>query len=89
MPKTKTINLVNGVGALSIMESAGVFDAVSELASGQEGSLASALTTVSNSALDKTNQAKAIGTIAGVLLIKSFTKGNKVVGKLGGLQFTA
>ena len=89
MAKVKTINLVNGVGALSILKSAGVFDAVSTLASGGEGSLGSAIQTIADSSLDKTNQAQAIGTAIGVLAIKSFTKGGKVVGKLGGLQFTA
>ena len=89
MAKVKTINLVNGVGALSILKSAGVFDAVGTLASGGEGSLGTALQTIADSSLDKTNQAQAIGTAIGVLAIKSFTKGGKVVGKLGGLQFTA
>ena len=89
MAKVKTINLVNGVGALSILHSAGVFDAVKTLADGGEGSLGSAITTIADSALNRQNQTQAIGTAIGVLAIKSFTKGGKVVGKLGGLQFTA
>jgi len=89
MAKTKTINLVNGVGALSILQSAGVFNAVSTLASGGEGALAGALNEVVDASLDRGNQTRAIGTAIAVLGIKSFTKGGKVVGKLGGLQFTA
>ena len=89
MAKVKTINLVNGVGALSILKSAGVFDAVQTLATGGEGSLGTAIQTVVDSSMSRTNQTQAIGTAIGVLAIKSFTKGGKVVGKLGGLQFTA
>ena len=43
MPKVKSINLVNGVGALSIMRSAGVFEAVETLTSGQPGALAASV----------------------------------------------
>jgi len=89
MAKVKTINLVNGIGALSILKSAGVFDAVTTLASGGEGALGTAIQTVADSSLNRANQTAAIGTAIGVLAIKSFTKGGKVVGKLGGLQFTA
>jgi len=89
MAKVKTINLVNGIGALSILKSAGIFDAVQTLASGGEGSLGSAIQTVADASLDRSNQTQAIGTAIGVLAIKSFTKGGKVIGKLGGLQFTA
>ena len=86
MAKTTSINLVNGVGALSILDSAGVLTAVSDLASGS-GSVSSAVTTITENALNKTNQAQALGTIVGVLALKKFTKGSKVVGKLAGLEF--
>jgi len=89
MAKVKTINLVNGVGALSIMRSAGVFEAVETLTSGRKGALAASVKGVADSALNPANQAAAIGTIAGVLGVKFLTKGKKVVGKIGGLQFTA
>lgn len=89
MAKVKTINLVNGVGALSILQSAGVFEAAQTLATGGEGALGSAIKTISEASLSRANQTQAIGTAIGVLAIKSFTKGGKVVGKLGGLQFTA
>ena len=89
MGKVKSINLVNGVGALSIMKSAGMFEAVETLTAGGQGALASSIKQVADSALNPVNQAQAIGTIAGVLGIKMLTKGKKVVGKIGGLQFTA
>jgi len=89
MGKVKSINLVNGVGALSIMRSAGMFEAVETLTSGGQGALGTAIKGVADSALNPTNQATAIGTIATVIGIKLFTKGKKVVGKIGGLQFTA
>ena len=89
MAKTKTINLVNGIGALAILRDAGVMDAVTTLATGGEGALAGALNEVVDNSLNRSNQTRAIGTAIAVLGIKSFTKGQKVVGKLGGLQFTA
>ena len=69
MAKVKTINLVNGVGALSILQSAGVFDAVQTLAGGGEGSLGTAIQTVADASLNRANQTQAIGTAIGVLAI--------------------
>jgi len=89
MAKVKSINLVNGVGALSIMRSAGVFEAVETLVSGEPGALAASIKGVADSALNPVNQATALTTVVGVLGVKAFTKGKKVVGKIGGLQFTA
>ena len=89
MAKVKSINLVNGVGALSIMRSAGVFEAAQTIMSGDQGALASSIKEVADASLDPANQAAAVGTIIGVLGVKAFTKGKKVVGKIGGLQFTA
>ena len=89
MAKVKSINLVNGVGALSIMRSAGVFEAVETITSGQPGALAASVKGVADASLNPVNISAAIGTIAGVIGIKMLTKGKKVVGKIGGLQFTA
>jgi len=86
MAKTTSINLVNGVGALSILEGAGVLSAAKDLASGT-GSVSSAITSITDASLDKANQAQVLGTVIGVLAIKRFTKGSKVVGKLAGLEF--
>lgn len=86
MAKSTSINLVNGVGALSILEASGALTAVSDLASGT-GSVSSAVTTITQNALNKANQAQALGTVIGVLALKKFTKGQKVVGKLAGIEF--
>jgi len=86
MAKTTSINLVNGVGALSILESSGVLSAAKDLASGT-GSVSTAITSITDASLDKANQAQALGTIVGILAVKKFTKGSKVVGKLAGLEF--
>jgi len=86
MAKTTSINLVNGVGALSILEGSGVLSAVKDLSSGS-ASLSGAIDSVATASLDRTNQAQVIGTIVGILALKKFTKGSKVVGKLAGLEF--
>ena len=86
MAKTTSINLVNGVGALSILEGSGVLSAVKDLSSGS-ASLSGAIDSVASASLDRTNQAQVIGTIVGILALKKFTKGSKVVGKLAGLEF--
>jgi len=86
MAKTTSINLVNGVGALSILEGSGVLSAVKDLSSGT-ASLSGAIDSVATASLDRTNQAQVIGTIVGILALKKFTKGSKVVGKLAGLEF--
>jgi len=86
MAKTTSINLVNGVGALSILEGSGVLSAVKELSTGT-ASLSGAIDSVTTASLDRTNQAQVIGTIVGILALKKFTKGSKVVGKLAGLEF--
>jgi len=86
MAKTTSINLVNGVGALSILEGSGVLSAVKDLSSGT-ASLSGAIDSVATASLDRQNQAQVIGTIVGILALKKFTKGSKVVGKLAGLEF--
>lgn len=86
MAKTTSINLVNGVGALSILEGSGVLAAVKDLSSGST-SLSGAIDSVASASLDRANQAQVIGTIVGILALKKFTKGQKVVGKLAGLEF--
>ena len=85
MAKTTSINLVNGVGALSILEGSGVLAAAKDLASGS-GSVSSAISIITDASLDKSNQAQVLGTVVGVLALKKFTKGSKVVGKLAGLE---
>ncbi len=86
MAKTTSINLVNGVGALSILEGSGVLSAAKDLASGT-GSVETAITSITDASLDKANQAQVLGTVIGILAVKKFTKGSKVVGKLAGLEF--
>lgn len=86
MAKTTSINLANGVGALSILEASGALSAVKGLASGTEN-IGDAISNVATASMDRANQAQAISTIVGVLALKKFTKGQKVVGKLAGLEF--
>ena len=86
MAKTTSINLVNGVGALSILEGSGVLAAAKDLAAGS-GAVSAAISSITDASLDKANQAQVLGTVVGVLALKKFTKGSKVVGKLAGLEF--
>jgi len=86
MAKTTSINLVNGIGALSILEGSGALSAISSLASGT-GSVSSAVSEITQASLDRANQAQVAGTIIGILALKKFTKGSKVVGKLAGIEF--
>ena len=86
MAKTTSINLVNGIGALSILEGSGALSAISSLVSGT-GTVQSAVSEITQASLDRANQAQVAGTVIGILALKKFTKGQKVVGKLAGLEF--
>lgn len=86
MAKTTSINLANGIGAISILEASGALSAIKGLASGTEN-IGDAIEGVASASMDRANQAQAMGTIISILALKKFTKGQKVVGKLAGLEF--
>ena len=60
MAKTTSINLVNGVGALSILEGSGVLSAAKDLASGT-GSVETAITSITDASLDKVKPSSGTG----------------------------
>ena len=70
----------------SILEGSGVLSAAKRSCVGH-GFLENRHNSITDASLDKANQAQVLGTVIGILAVKKFTKGSKVVGKLAGLEF--